>query len=493
MHNAPLLPDVFIMIMTIIIWLSDIITGKKGQGLTYVATVTSALISSFWYAVVTIDPYVYHYFYDMYVVDPFSSLMKLFISLGFAVSLIYSRQYIKERNLSGGDFYLLALFSLLGQLVMVSGNNFLTLYLGLELTSLSLYALIALRRNMPQSTEAAIKYCVLGALSSGFLLYGISMIYGETGSFNLNNVSAVITSGSVNHTALLFGVVFIVTSISFKIGIVPFHMWVPDVYSGAPTAITLLVGGIAKVSVFAWVLRFLMVGLLPLAVDWQMMLAILAALSLIVGNIAGIVQHNVKRMLAYSAISNMGFLMLGLISGVIDGKASNIVNSYGSAVFYSITYMLPTLGAFGVIILLARYNFEADTLDDFKGLNKRSRLFAFVMLSIMLSLAGIPPAVGFYAKFAVLQAAINANLTWLAVLAVIASLSGAFYYLRIIKLMYFNEPVDKTPIVSYVASRVILICNGFIVLLLGVFPGPLMSSCLWAVRQTLSFNGSSCG
>ncbi|CAG7601210.1 NADH-quinone oxidoreductase subunit NuoN [Candidatus Vallotia tarda] len=481
-----LLPDIFLTTATIVIWISDIFIGKNRRGLTYLATVSSALIATFWYAVIIVDPNSHYYFSDMYVVDPFSSLIKLFISLGFAVSLIYSRQYLEERDLFCGDFYLLALFSLLGQLVMVSGNNFLTLYLGLELMSLSLYALIALRRDMPQSTEAAIKYCVLGALSSGFLLYGISMIYGATGSLNLNDISTSITLGGVNHTALLFGVVFIVTSISFKMGVVPFHMWVPDVYHGAPTAMTLLTGGIAKVAVFAWALRFFMVGLLPLAIDWQMMLAILATLSLIVGNIAGIVQSNIKRMLAYSAISNMGFLLLGLLSGVISGKVNNIANSYGSAVFYSITYMLPTLGVFGIIMLLARRDYEADMLDDLKGLNKRSPVFAFMMLIIMLSLAGIPPTVGFYAKFSVLEAAINANLTWLAVLAAVTSLFGAFYYLRIIKLMYFNKPVDTTQITTYKASRVILACNGLSVLLLGIAPGPLMSSCLWVVRRTLS-------
>ncbi|WP_225721608.1 NADH-quinone oxidoreductase subunit NuoN [Candidatus Vallotiella sp. (ex Adelges kitamiensis)] len=488
MHNAPLsalLPDVFLIIVTIAIWLNDIITGKRGRSLTYVVTVTSTFIAAIWYAAIVIDPHLYYYFHSTYVVDPFASLMKLLISLSFAVSLVYSRKYLEERDLFCSDFYLLALFSLLGQLIMVSGNSFLTLYLGLELMSLSLYALIALRRDTLQSTEAAIKYCVLGALSSGFLLYGISMIYGATGLFNLNDVSASIILGSTNYAALLFGVVFVVASISFKMGVVPFHMWVPDVYHGAPTAMTLLTGGMAKAAVFAWAFRFLVVGLLPLAVDWQVMFSILAALSLIVGNITGIVQRNIKRILAYSAISNMGFLLLGLLSGVICGKTTNLADSYGSAVFYSIAYMLPTLGAFGIVMLLARRNFEADTLDDFRGLNKRSPVFAFMMLIMMLSLAGIPPTVGFYAKLAVLEATVNAGLIWLAVLAVITSLFGAFYYLRIIKLMYFSKPIDITPIIAYSASQVMLACNGLIVLFLGIFPGPLMSGCLQIVRRTL--------
>ncbi|WP_338925586.1 NADH-quinone oxidoreductase subunit NuoN [Mycetohabitans endofungorum] len=489
MQNAPLnalLPDAFLMIVTVVAWLNDIITGKKGRGLTYVIAVASGLIAALWYAVIATDPHPHYYFSNMYVVDPFASLMKLFLSLGFAVSLIYSRKYLEERDLFRGDFYLLALFSLLGQLVMVSGNNFLTLYLGLELMSLSLYAIIALRRDVPQSNEAAMKYYVLGALASGFLLYGISMMYGATGSLELHDVFTAIASGRINYAVLLFGVVFIVAGIAFKMGAVPFHMWVPDVYHGAPTAMTLLTGGGPKVAAFAWGLRFLVMGLLPLAVDWQAMLVILAALSLIVGNITGIVQRNVKRMLAYSAISNMGFVLLGLLSGVVDGKASGAANAYGSAVFYSVTYLLTTLGSFGIVMLLARRDFEADTLDDFKGLNKRSPVFAFVMLLMMFSLAGIPPTVGFYAKFAVLEAAVNANLTWLAVLAVVTSLFGAFYYLRIVKLMYFDEPVDATPITAYGGNRALLALNGLAVLLLGIVPGPLMSSCLQAVRQTLS-------
>ncbi|CBW75666.1 NADH-quinone oxidoreductase chain N (EC 1.6.5.3) [Mycetohabitans rhizoxinica HKI 454] len=489
MQNAPLsalLPDAFLMIVTVVAWLNDIITGKKGRGLTYVIAVASGLIAALWYAVIANDPHSHYYFSNMYVVDPFASLMKSFISLGFAVSLIYSRKYLEERDLFRGDFYLLALFSLLGQLVMVSGNNFLTLYLGLELMSLSLYAIIALRRDVPQSNEAAMKYYVLGALASGFLLYGISMMYGATGSLELHDVFTAIASGRINYAVLLFGVIFIVAGIAFKMGAVPFHMWVPDVYHGAPTAMTLLTGGGPKVAAFAWGLRFLVMGMLPLAVDWQTMLVILAALSLIVGNITGIVQRNVKRMLAYSAISNMGFVLLGLLSGVVDGKASGAASAYGSAVFYSITYLLTTLGSFGIVMLLARRDFEADTLDDFKGLNKRSPVFAFVMLLMMFSLAGIPPTVGFYAKFAVLEAAVNANLTWLAVLAVVTSLFGAFYYLRIVKLMYFDEPVDATPITTYGGNRALLALNGLAVLLLGIVPGPLMSSCLQAVRQTLS-------
>jgi NADH-quinone oxidoreductase subunit N len=282
-------------------------------------------------------------------------------------------------------------------------------------------------------------------------------------------------------------VIFVVAGVAFKMGAVPFHMWVPDVYQGAPTAMTLLTGGGPKVAAFAWGLRFLVMGLLPLAVDWQEMLVILAALSLIVGNVTGIVQKNIKRMLAYSAISNMGFVLLGLLAGVVDGKPDGAAGAYSSAMFYSIIYLITTLGTFGVVMLLARKDFEAETLEDFKGLNQRSPVFAFVMMIMMFSLAGIPPTVGFYAKLAVLDATMNAGLTWLAVLAVLSSLVGAFYYLRIVKLMYFDAPQDASPIVAGSLNRALLAFNGLAVLVLGIVPGPLMNACLAAITHTLPF------
>jgi NADH-quinone oxidoreductase subunit N len=345
--------------------------------------------------------------------------------------------------------------------------------------------MIALRRDAPQSSEAAMKYYVLGALATGFLLYGISMLYGATGSLELNEVLKAVASGRINHAVLLFGVIFIIAGIAFKMGAVPFHMWVPDVYQGAPTAMTLFVGGGPKLAAFAWGLRFLVMGLLPLAVDWQEMLVILAALSLIVGNITGIVQKNIKRMLAYSAIANMGFVLLGLLSGVVDGKVTGAAGAYSSAMFYSIVYLVTTLGSFGVVMLLARRDFEAEMLDDFKGLNQRSPVFAFVMMIMMFSLAGIPPMVGFYAKLAVLEATMNAGLTWLAVLAVMTSLVGAFYYLRVVKLMYFDAPQDTSPILAGGLNRSLLAFNGLAVLVLGLVPGPLMSACLTAITHTL--------
>ncbi|MEW6345080.1 MAG: NADH-quinone oxidoreductase subunit NuoN [Pseudomonadota bacterium] len=489
MQNAPmtaLLPDGLLMLAVVIAWLNDTFFGQAARRTTYFIALISTLVAGVWFGVNAFDPQVHYFFGHMYVVDAFANTMKAVVSLGYTVSIVYSRKYLEDRDLYRGDFFLLGMFSLLGQLVMISGNNFLTLYLGLELMSLSLYAVIALRRDAAQSNEAAMKYYVLGALASGFLLYGISMLYGATGSLDINEVFKAVASGRINDVVLLFGVIFIVAGVAFKMGAVPFHMWVPDVYQGAPTAMTLLTGGGPKVAAFAWALRFLVMGLLPLAVDWQEMLVILAALSLIVGNITGIVQRNVKRMLAYSAISNMGFVLLGLLAGVVDGKTASAASAYGSAMFYSIVYLVTTLGTFGIVMLLARRDFEAETLDDFKGLNQRSPVFAFVMMIMMFSLAGIPPAVGFYAKLAVLQATMNAGLTWLAVLAVITSLFGAFYYLRIVKLMYFDDPLDTTPIKGDACNRALLALNGLAVLVLGIVPDPLLKVCLQAITHTLT-------
>jgi len=472
-----LLPDAWLMLAVVVAWLVDTFFGDASRKVTAAIALFSTLVAAVWYGALAMDPHTYYFFTNMYVVDPFANLMKAFVTLGYAVTIIYSRTYLEARDLFRADYYLLGLFSLLGQLVMISGNNFLTLYLGLELMSLSLYAVIALRKTSPVANEAAMKYYVLGAIASGFLLYGISMVYGGTGSLDLGEVFHAISSGRIDTAVLLFGVIFIVAGIAFKMGAVPFHMWVPDVYQGAPTAMTLLVGGGPKLAAFSWGVRFLVVGLLPLAVDWQQMLVILAALSLIVGNITGIVQKNVKRMLAYSAIANMGFVLLGLLSGVIDGKALGAADSYGSATFYGITYLLTTLGTFGIVMLISRRDFEADNIDDLKGLSKRNPLFALMMTLFMFSLAGIPPLVGFTAKLSVLSATMNAGLTWLTVLAVITSLFGAFYYLRIVKLMWFDEPLDTTPLETTLSARAFLIVNGLLTLVLGMFPGPLMTLC----------------
>jgi NADH-quinone oxidoreductase subunit N len=484
MQNTYLiLPDALLMAAVVVAWLNDLFFGQEGRKTTYGIAVLSSLAAAVWYAVNALDGHSQLFFSNMYVVDPFANVMKAFVSVGYAASIVYARKYIEDRELFRGDFYLLGMFALLGQLVMISGNNFLTLYLGLELMSLSLYSVIALRTSSAQANEAAMKYYVLGALASGFLLYGISMLYGATGTLDLNEVFKILASGRVENSVVLFGVIFVVVAIAFKMGAVPFHMWVPDVYHGAPTAMTLLTGGGPKVAAFAWGVRFLVIALLPYAVDWQQMLVILAALSLIIGNITGIVQKNIKRMLAYSAIANMGFILLGLLSGVVDGKADGAASAYSSSMFYSVVYLITTLGTFGVVMLLARKDFECEFIDDLRGLNQRHPIYAFVMLLLMFSLAGIPPTVGFYAKLAVLQATVNAGLTWLTVLAVITSVFGAFYYLRIVKIMYFDAPTDDEPVTAYGGARALLVINGLLVLALGIVPGPLMNVCLQAVHQ----------
>ena len=389
-------------------------------------------------------------------------------------------------NLSG-EFYVLALLTLLGQMIMISGNSFLVIYLGLELMSLSLYALVALRRDHAISTEAAMKYFVLGALASGFMLYGMSMIYGATGSLVMSQISEVVASGSANKTVLALGLVFLVSGLAFKLSAAPFHMWAPDVYHGAPTSVTLLIGGAPKLAAFAVIIRILVEGLGGLAAEWQQMMIVMAIVSLIVGNITAIAQTNIKRMLAYSTISQMGFLLLGLLSGVFDGSdAASAANAYSSAMFYVITYVLTTVGSFAVILFLSRSGFEADHLDDFKGLSQRSPWFAAVMMVLLLSLAGVPPMVGFYAKLAVLQAALAAGHLGLVIFAVLASLVSAYYYLRVVKLMYFDEPADTEAIEATGGLRLVLSLNGVAVLLLGVLPGPLMAACVYAMTQALA-------
>ncbi|MDU0810081.1 MAG: NADH-quinone oxidoreductase subunit NuoN [Burkholderia sp.] len=483
-----LLPDALIMTAIVCAILSDTFSmSSNRQHITYLIAIASSIISGIWFMILSPDAHKYYFFSRMIIIDSLSNVMKSVISFSFAVSLIYSRKYLEDRGLFRSDLFLLGMFSLLGQLIMVSGNNFLTLYLGLELMSIALYALIGLPRDTVQSSESAIKYYVLGALASGFMLYGISMLYAATSSLDLGDVLDALRSGHINVIIALFGTVFIVAGIAFKLGVVPFHMWMPDVYQGAPTAITLLLGGGPKIAAFAWGLRFLVIGLLPLANDWQAMLIILVVLSLFLGNLAGIVQNNIKRMLAYSSISNMGMMLLGLISGVIESDTSLAANAYSSAMFYIITYLITTLGTFGVIMLISRSNFEAESINDFKGLNKRSPAFAFAMMVMMFSLAGIPPTVGFYAKLSVLEATINAGLTWLALLAVITSLFGAFFYLRIVKLIYFDDPSDMKLITGYMTKRTLLLLNSITILVLGLFPNLLLKVCLQAIQNTMPF------
>lgn len=331
------------------------------------------------------------------------------------------------------------------------------------------------------------KYFVLGALASGFMLYGISMIYGATGTLDLTQVAAALGAGTAHKTVLVLGLVFLVAGLAFKLGAAPFHMWAPDVYEGAPTSVTLLIGGAPKLAAFAVLIRLLVEGMGSLATDWQPMLLVMAVVSLAIGNIAAIAQTNIKRMLAYSTISHMGFMLVGLLSGVYPGSTLDAAtNAYSAAMFNAVVYVVNTLGAFAVILLLARRGFEAESLDDFKGLNQRSPWFAAVMMILMLSLAGVPPMVGFNAKLVVLQSALSAGYLGLVIFAVMSSLIGAFYYLRVIKLMYFDDPVDIALITAPVGMRLTLSLNGVLIILLGVLPGPLMAACWYAITQALT-------
>jgi NADH-quinone oxidoreductase subunit N len=422
----------------------------------------------------------------MVVSDPMGHLLGFFAALSTMITLAYARPYAESRDMLRGELFTLAMFSLLGIEVMLAANNFLVIYLGLELMSLSLYALTALRRDNEQATEAAMKYFVLGALSSGFLLYGLSMMYGATGSLDIPQVFDAIATGQINKTVLAFGLVFIVSGLAFKLGVVPFHMWVPDIYHGAPTAVTLLIGGAPEFAAFAITFRLLVEGLSGLAADWQQMLVVLAVGSLIIGNFVAIAQTNLKRMLAYSTIGQMGFMLLGFTPTVIAGNTLSAANGYSSALFYLVAYVFTTLGTFGMIMLLARSGHEAEQVADFAGLARRSPWYAAVMAILMFSLAGIPPTVGFYAKLAVLQALVSTNVpgfVWLAVIAVVLSLIGAFYYLRVVKVMYFDEPVDVHPVAGTPDARIMLSLNGAAVLLLGILPGGLMQMCAQAIVQ----------
>ncbi len=412
-------------------------------------------------------------FSGTFVRDDMGSVLKIAVLLATATGFLYARDYLRDRNLFRGEYYVLGLFAVLGMMVMVSAGSLLTIYLGLELLSLCLYALVAFDRESGTSAEAAMKYFVLGALASGMLLYGISMIYGATGSIDLETIRAAIGERDAGNLVLVFGLVFLVVGVAFKLGAVPFHMWIPDVYQGAPTSVTLFVGSAPKLAAFALAMRLLVDGLENLQTDWQQMLIVLSVLSMGLGNLLAIAQTNIKRMLAYSTIANVGFLLLGLLAGTPEG--------YAAAMFYTITYVIMVCGAFGVVIYLSQAGIEADSLDDFKGLNKRNPWLAMLMLLVMFSTAGIPPLVGFYAKLAVLKAIIDVGLVWLAVAAVVFSIIGAFYYLRIVKLMYFDEPTNDAEIEGSLDTRVVLSANGLAVAVLGILPGWLLGICAAAI------------
>jgi NADH-quinone oxidoreductase subunit N len=474
----PAYPELFLLLMVCVILVADLFVSDENRivtyGLTQATLIGCAVLT---YLTATGEPV--YTFSGMFVDDLMSDVLKLMTYIGTMVVLVYSRTYLATRDLFRGEFFVLVLFAILGMMIMISANHMLTLYLGLELMSLALYASVALRRDSTVATEAAMKYFVLGALSSGMLLYGMSMIYGASGSLEITRIAETVAEAGATDFVLIFGLVFVVAGIGFKLGAVPFHMWIPDVYQGAPTPVTLIVSSAPKFAAFAFIMRLLAqaLGAEQLVAEWQQMLVVMAVLSLVVGNITAIAQTNLKRMLAYSTISHMGFVLLGILAGDIVG--------YSAGMFYIVVYVIMNIGTFGMILLLSRTGFEADNIDDFKGLNQRSPWYAFMMLLLMFSMTGIPPTVGFYAKLAVLQAVVDAGYLWLAILAVLMSLVGAFYYLRIVKVMYFDAPADSAPLTAREDARVVMTVNGLAVLALGILPQPLMALCLYSIRASL--------
>ena len=486
---AAVYPEILLAVMAIVIAMVDLFVKCPRRTTTYALSLITIGVVAYLEAVAATQGQTVYSFGNMVVSDAMGSWLKCFAAIAVMVTLVYGRPYAAERDmLRGGELFTLGLFALLGMFVMISGNNFLVLYLGLELLTLSSYAMVALRRDSAVASEAAMKYFVLGAMASGFLLYGLSMLYGATGSLDISTVFKAVASGQIKHQVLVLGLVFVVCGLAFKFGVVPFHMWIPDVYQGAPTAITLMIGGAPKLAAFAMTIRLLVEGLLPLAVDWQQMLMVLAISSLLIGNLAAVAQTNLKRMLAFSTIAQMGFVLIGLLSGVVNGNTAAAANAYSSAMFYVITYVLTTLATFGIILLLAREGFESEEISDLAGLNQRSPLYAGVMAACMFSLAGVPPLVGFYAKLSVLQALIASGQTGaiaLAIFAVMMSLIGAFYYLRIVKVMYFDAPITATTVSAGNDVRVVLTINGALILILGILPGGLMALCANAIVRTL--------
>jgi len=464
----PALAEVFVAGAACLILLVDALLGERARGSAFVLAI-AALAGAAWISAEVGAGERAVLLFGHYVADPMGTVLKLFAYGAAAVTLLYSREYLSRRGLLRGEYAVLALFAVLGIQVIVSAGSLLSLYLGIEIMSLSLYAMVAFDRDDGVAAEAAMKYFVLGAIASGSLLYGISILYGVTGSFLLHDVAAAIGAGEAPAIGLLFGLAFIVVGVAFKFGAVPFHMWLPDVYHGAPTAVTLFVGSAPKIASFALAMRVLVDGLGGAVAAWQDMLIVLAALSMIIGNVVAIAQTNIKRMLAYSTISHVGFILLGVLAGNAAG--------YQAAMFYTLTYVIMTTGGFGIVILMSRKGFEADALDDYRGLNRRSPWFAFVMLLLMFGMAGVPPTVGFWAKVQVISAVLDVGFTWLAALAVLLSVIGAYYYLRIVKLMYFDEPIGTDPVEANRAFRFVLSLNGLAVLGLGLFPGVLLALC----------------
>ena len=476
--------EIFVGVMILVTMIAFTFVRSAARELSYILT-QATLFGAAAITLLTMDGQSTVTFGGMMIDDLMSDVLKLLIYFSMSIGLVYGRHYLGDRKIDRPEFFLLAQLTTLGMMVMVSANHLLPMYMGLEMMSLSLYAMVAFDRNSVRSTEAAMKYFVLGALASGMLLYGMSMVYGATGSMDFMSIYQSLAQQQANKPVLLFGLVFLLAGIAFKLGAAPFHMWVPDVYHGAPTAVTLLIASAPKLAAFGMAMRILVFGLFELADQWQGMLLFLAMASIVIGNIAAIAQTNIKRMLAYSGISHIGFMLLGLMSGVAQTAGPLHLNAYSSAMFYVVAYVLMSLASFGMIILLARAGFEAEEIEDFKGLAKRNGWFALMMLIVMFSMAGIPFFVGFFAKFAVLQAAVAAGHIWVVVIAVIMSVIGAYYYLRVVWYMYFEEPTDESPIEPSTDVRVLLSANGLAIAFLGLLPQGIMQLCAYALALSL--------
>ena len=466
-------PEFWVLTMACVILISDLFIREERRGIIHMM----AMITLVFAAIITLrGDYLSAglksatAFNGSFIRDPMGDVLKLFSYFVLGMVYIYSKFCLRQFRMFRADFYTLSLFALLGVMLLISANSLVTIYLGLEMTALSTYALVAFDRESKRGSEAAMKYFVLGSMASGMLLYGMSMIYGATGSMDLQQIAVAISAQDGDNTMLVFGLVFLVVGLAFKLGVVPFHMWIPDVYQGAPVAVTLFISAVPKMAGFAMAYRLLYTGLGDLHGDWQQMLSILAVLSIVLGNLAAIAQTNIKRMLAYSTISHMGFILMGLLPGTADG--------FGASMYYVIVYSLMSAGAFGMVILLSARGVEAEQLDDFKGLNQRNSWYAAIMAMVMFSMAGVPVFVGFFAKWLVIKSALDAGMLWLAVTAVVFSVVGAFYYLRVVKLMYFDEPVTESPIDAPVDFRAAISLNGIMMLGLGIFSSALITVCM---------------
>ena len=464
---APALPEIYLTIMVCVVLMVDVFAGQTRRGLTATFTLLTLAVGAGLTAMYSHVSERTALFNGLYVADELAWVLKLLGFLFVAFALLYSRTYLNDRGLLRGEYFVLALTALLGVFVLASANSLLTVYVGVELLALSVYAMVAFNRESGIAAESAMKYFVLGAIASGALLYGMSMIYGLTGTLSID-VLADHLRGEPS-LGVVLGLVFIVVAVAFKMGAVPFHMWLPDVYHGAPTAVTLFISTAPKLAYFALAFRLLAEGLQGVVQDWSQMLSALAVLTLIVGNLVALAQTNMKRLLAYSTIANVGFIVLGFVAGTPAG--------YSAALYYTIVYVLTALGSFGVVVLASRKGFEADELDHYKGLHARDPLLAFMMMMLMFSTAGVPPFVGFWAKLRIIQELWATNHPWLVIIAAAVSVVGAFYYLRVVKLMYFDAPADVPATERQTGVRFALGLNAVAVLVLGILPGPLLDLC----------------